>query len=36
VVHYVPGDGPFHLELVPIHNGSMFYRGKTYKADKKK
>lgn len=36
VVHYVPGDGPFHLELVPIHNGSMFYRGKTYKAEKKK
>jgi hypothetical protein len=30
------GDGPFHLELVPIHSGSMFYRGKNYTAAKKK
>ena len=36
IVHYVSGDGPFHLELVPIHSGSMFYRGKNYTAGKKK
>ena len=36
IVHFVAGDGPFHLELVPIHDASMFYRGKIYKADKKK
>lgn len=36
IVHYMSGDGPFHLELVPIHSGSMFYRGKNYTAAKKK
>jgi hypothetical protein len=30
VVTYMDGDAPFHLELVPIHNGSMFYRGVLY------
>jgi len=30
VVTYMDGDAPFHLELVPIRNGSMFYRGVLY------
>ncbi len=30
VVTYLDGDAPFHLELVPIRNGSMFYRGVLY------
>jgi predicted phosphodiesterase len=27
VVTYKEGDGPFHLEIVPIHNGQALFRG---------
>ncbi len=30
VVTYQEGDSPFHLELVPIRDGQMMYRGKQY------
>lgn len=30
VVTYQEGDSPFHLELVPIRDGYMMYRGKQY------
>lgn len=30
VVTFEPGDGPFHLELIPIHEGMAIFRGKTY------
>ena len=30
VVTYQEGDAPFHLELVPIRDGQMMYRGKQY------
>lgn len=32
VVSYEEGDGPFHVELVPIHSGTCLFRGKTYTA----
>jgi len=30
VVTYQEGESPFHLELVPIRDGQMFYRGNIY------
>lgn len=30
VVTYEPGDGPFGVEIVPIHDGAAFFRGKRY------
>ena len=30
VITYQEGDSPFHLELVPIRDGQMFYRGKIW------
>jgi predicted phosphodiesterase len=33
VVTYQEGEGQFHLELVPIRDGSMFYRGKLWSQD---
>jgi hypothetical protein len=30
VVTYKDGDEPFHLEMIPIRDGSMFYRGKIW------
>ena len=32
VVYYEEGDGPFHVELVPIHDGTCIFHGKTYTA----
>lgn len=32
VVDYIPGDGPFHLELVPIRQGHSRWRGTDYSA----
>jgi len=32
VVYYEEGDGPFHVELVPIHEGTCIFHGKTYTA----
>ncbi len=32
VVAYEEGDGPFNLELVPIHSGTAIYRGERYSA----
>lgn len=28
IIHYQEGDGPFHPEMLPIHDGTMFYKGK--------
>ncbi len=28
IIHYQEGDGPFHPEMLPIHDGTMYYRGK--------
>lgn len=33
VVTYLEGDNPFHLEMVPIRDGQMFYRGKMWGQD---
>lgn len=30
VVTYQPGDGPFHLEIVPIHEGGAIFRGEQF------
>ena len=30
VIHYKEGDGPFHPEMLPIHDGTMFYKGKVF------
>jgi predicted phosphodiesterase len=32
VVTYQEGDAPFHLELVPIHDGFVMFRGEVYAA----
>ena len=32
VVYYEEGEGFFHVELVPIHDGTCIFRGKTYAA----
>ena len=32
VVYYEEGEGSFHVELVPIHDGTCIFRGKTYAA----
>lgn len=28
IIHYQEGEGPFHPEMLPIHDGTMFYKGK--------
>lgn len=28
IIHYQEGDGSFHPEMLPIHDGTMFYKGK--------
>jgi predicted phosphodiesterase len=28
IIHYQEGEGPFHPEMLPIHDGTMFDRGK--------
>lgn len=28
IVHYQEGEGPFHPEMLPIHDGTLFYKGK--------
>jgi predicted phosphodiesterase len=28
IIHYQEGEGPFQPEMLPIHDGTMFYRGK--------
>jgi hypothetical protein len=28
IIHYQEGDGAFHPEMLPIHDGTMFYKGK--------
>ena len=28
IIHYQEGDGTFHPEMLPIHDGTMYYRGK--------
>jgi predicted phosphodiesterase len=28
IIHYQEGDGPFQPEMLPIHDGTMFYKGK--------
>ena len=28
IIYYQEGDGPFHPEMLPIHDGTMFYKGK--------
>jgi hypothetical protein len=33
VVTYKPGDSPFHVELVPIHDGEALFRGRLFAAD---
>lgn len=33
VVTYKPGDSPFHVELIPIHNGEALFRGRMFAAD---
>lgn len=32
VVHYTPGDGPFFLEMVPIHHGLALWHGQMFRA----
>jgi len=34
IVTFEPGDGAFWYEQVPFHNGSAFFRGKFYSAEK--
>ena len=34
IVTFEPGDGAFWYEQVPFHNGSAFFRGKFYNAEK--
>lgn len=31
VVTFVPGDGPFQVELVPIHDGTTIFRGREFR-----
>jgi predicted phosphodiesterase len=33
VVSYKEDDGPFHLEIVPIHGGSAIFRGDEFRSD---
>jgi hypothetical protein len=33
VVTYKDGDSPFHVELIPIHDGAFFFRGQYHPAD---
>lgn len=28
IIHYQEGDGSFHPEMLPIHDGTMYYKGK--------
>jgi hypothetical protein len=28
IIYYQEGDGAFHPEMLPIHDGTMFYKGK--------
>lgn len=32
VITYKPGDSPFHVELVPIHDGEALFRGRMFSA----
>ena len=32
VVTFKEGDGPFHVELVPIHDGEALFRGRLLSA----
>lgn len=30
IIRYKEGEGPFHPEMLPIHDGTMFYKGKVF------